>query len=121
MGASSGLKSARILRRYFENVRGSSPGTTKSLNTSPNSRSLSPGGAYAACHTPERSGLPLEALGVLAARFGVPSRVRGVPGVGYCSHCAWVLIVRNTNIPATRGFDIFNLLELQCYCSGGAG
>ena len=43
---------------------------------------FSPGGAYAACHTPERSGLPLEALGALAARFGVPSRVRGVPGVG---------------------------------------
>src|SRR5215469_16468313 len=82
IGASSGLKSARTLRKYLENVRGSSAGTTAYWKTSPNKRSFSPGGASSVCQTPERSGLPLEARGVLAERFGLPSRVRGVPGEG---------------------------------------
>src|SRR5689334_10684150 len=37
---------------------------------------------------PERSGLPSAVLGARADRFGLPSRVRGTPGVGYRSHCA---------------------------------
>src|SRR5258705_12245116 len=82
MGASSGLKSTRIFKKYLEKVRGSSPGTTKSLKMSPNMRSFSPAGANSVRQTPERSGFPLEERGTLAKRFGLPSRVRGVPGVG---------------------------------------
>src|SRR3989475_10748031 len=37
---------------------------------------------------PERSGLPSGVLGTGAERFGFPSRVRGIPGVGWRSHCA---------------------------------
>src|SRR5439155_23982306 len=37
---------------------------------------------------PERSGLPSGVLGAGAERFGFPSRVRGIPGVGWRSHCA---------------------------------
>src|SRR5689334_14858462 len=38
--------------------------------------------------SPERSGLPSEALGAGAVRFGLPSGVRGMPGVGWSSHWA---------------------------------
>src|SRR5215471_20118510 len=37
---------------------------------------------------PERSGWPSGARGAGAARFGLPSGVRGTPGVGRFSHCA---------------------------------
>src|SRR5437016_7477450 len=37
---------------------------------------------------PERSGLPSGVLGAGAERFGFPSGVRGIPGVGWRSHCA---------------------------------
>src|SRR5580704_16899444 len=82
MGDSSGLKSTRMFKKYFEKVRGSSPGTMKSFTEGPNKRSASPGGANAVRQTPERSGFPLEARGAFAERFGFPSRVRGAPGMG---------------------------------------
>src|ERR1700680_2226263 len=75
IGSSAGLKSARMLRKYLEKVLGSSPGTSKTLE-------FSPGGANSVRQTPHRSGLPLEARGEGAERFGFPSRVRGVPGAG---------------------------------------
>src|SRR5690242_7050431 len=37
---------------------------------------------------PERSGLPSGALGTGAVRLGLPSEVRGIPGVGWLIHCA---------------------------------
>src|SRR5438128_98686 len=37
---------------------------------------------------PDRSGLPSGALGAGAERFGFPSGVRGIPDVGWRSHCA---------------------------------
>ena len=37
-------------------------------------------------HMPEKSGLPPEVLGAGAERSGLPSRVRGIPGVGKLSH-----------------------------------
>src|SRR5438128_6314185 len=40
------------------------------------------------CHRPERSGLPSAVRGAGAVRFGLASGVRGMPGVGYFSHCA---------------------------------
>ena len=46
------------------------------------SRSNSPAGGASICHTPERSGLPFGERGALAERFGLPSRVNGVPGLG---------------------------------------
>src|SRR5206468_12502717 len=39
-------------------------------------------------HRPERSGLPSGVRGAGAARFGLLSAVRGMPGVGCVSHCA---------------------------------
>lgn len=75
MGASAGLKSARMLKKYLEKVLGLSPGTSYSAE-------FSPGGANSVCQTPDRSGLPLEARGTGAERFGLPSLVRGVPGAG---------------------------------------
>src|SRR5689334_7307273 len=38
--------------------------------------------------TPERSGLPLAARGPGAERLGLPSGVRGTPGVARLGHCA---------------------------------
>src|SRR5262245_44747659 len=40
------------------------------------------------CQRPDRSGLPSAVLGVGAVRFGLPSAVRGTPGVGNDGHCA---------------------------------
>jgi hypothetical protein len=37
-------------------------------------------------HIPEKSGLPPEVFGAGARRFGLPSGVRGVPGVGKLIH-----------------------------------
>ena len=45
-------------------------------------------GLGAGCHRPDKSGLPSGVLGAGAARFGLPSAVRGIPGVGQSSHCA---------------------------------
>src|SRR5579859_7370957 len=61
MGTSSGLRSAAIFCKYF------TPGL---------------------CHTPERSGLPSALRGAGAARFGLPSLVRGVDLSGSFNHCA---------------------------------
>src|SRR5262245_13060266 len=38
--------------------------------------------------TPERSGFPFAVRGGGAVRLGLPSAVRGIPGVGTSSHCA---------------------------------
>src|SRR5215468_5437987 len=38
--------------------------------------------------TPDKSGFPSEVRGAGAFRFGLPSGVRGMPGVGYLIHCA---------------------------------
>src|SRR5713101_216240 len=75
IGTSAGLKSARMLKKYLEKVLGLSPGTSNTLE-------FSPGGANSVRQTPDRSGLPLEARGVGAERFGLPSLVRGVRGSG---------------------------------------
>src|SRR5579872_5336825 len=83
IGASSGLKSARMFQKYLLKVRGSSPGTTKE-KFSP--RTLSLGGISSVCQTPERSGLPSEERGTGAVRLGLPSRNRGVPGAGKFNH-----------------------------------
>src|SRR5678816_1397487 len=37
---------------------------------------------------PEKSTLPSAVRGVGASRFGLPSAIRGTPGVGYDGHCA---------------------------------
>src|SRR5262245_12528314 len=37
--------------------------------------------------SPETSVLPSDSLGAGAERFGLPSAVRGMPAVGYLSHC----------------------------------
>src|SRR5213594_3786176 len=40
------------------------------------------------CHKPDKSGLPSGVRGAGAARFGLPSSLRGMPGVGCFNHCA---------------------------------
>src|SRR5580765_1498729 len=82
IGLSSGLKSTRMLRKYFENVLGSSPGTAKASSEGPKRRVFSADELYSVRHTPERSGLPFEARGAFADRLGLTSVPRGVPGVG---------------------------------------
>src|SRR6187200_573701 len=52
---------------------------------------------------PEKSTLPSAVRGVGASRFGLPSAVRGTPGVGYEGHCAPsvdVTAMRMANTPA---------------------
>src|SRR5215510_13592143 len=39
------------------------------------------------CHNPDISGWPSAVFGAGADRFGLPSGVRGIPAVGYLSHC----------------------------------
>src|SRR5665213_3809845 len=49
------------------------------------------GGQGRLCKTsqmPERSGLPSRVRRAGAERFGLPSGVRGIPAVGYCTHWA---------------------------------
>src|SRR2546425_6706439 len=46
---------------------------------------------------PDRSGLPSGVFGAGAERFALPSGIRGIPGVGYCTHCAEA----GTNVAAT--------------------
>src|SRR5439155_6807162 len=46
------------------------------------------GSRCAACHIPERSGLPSPVRGAVADRLGLPSARRGTPAVGYVTHCA---------------------------------
>src|SRR6185436_16000520 len=41
----------------------------------------------AGIHSPDMSGLPSAVFGAGADRFGLPSGVRGIPAVGYLSHC----------------------------------
>ena len=81
IGASSGLKSARILMPYLWKVVRSSPGTLKVFKPGPYKRAISADGVGSTCHNPERSGLPFT-RGAGADRFAFPSRPRGVPGVG---------------------------------------
>lgn len=40
------------------------------------------------CHKPVRFGFPSADFGTGALRSGLPSDVRGIPGVGYLIHCA---------------------------------
>src|SRR5207253_2916345 len=85
-GAASGVKSARLMMAYFEIVSSSIPGTLVAsaalVKSSPKRRFISATPVGCTCQSPERSGFPLEARGAGAVRFGLPSRVRGVPGAG---------------------------------------
>src|SRR5215471_11257422 len=56
----------------------------------PSFRSFARSPMYRVCviQMPDKSGLPSGCLGAGAVRFGLPSAVRGMPGVGYLIHCA---------------------------------
>src|SRR5215813_12633280 len=57
------------------------------------------------CQIPDKSGLPSTVRGAGAVRFGLPLAVRGMPGVGYFSHCAaTVIVTANKIIMNTMGF-----------------
>src|SRR6266705_3532317 len=57
------------------------------------------------CQIPDKSGLPSAVRGAGAARFGLPFALRGMPGVGYFSHCAASVVVSaNKIITNTMGF-----------------
>ena len=49
---------------------------------------MSGGNVCVTVQTPEKSGWPSPPRGAGAARFGFPSEVRGISGVGWLSHCA---------------------------------
>src|SRR5688572_9870222 len=51
---------------------------------------------------PERSGLPFGALGVRALRLGLPSAVRGIPGVRVFNHCPAAGIAPNNTTAVAR-------------------
>src|ERR1700680_3171754 len=76
-GESSGLKSNRMFMKYRDGK--SSP---RLLMPSAKKRNSSSRVAGSGSQIPERSGLPFDARGARAERLGLPSRVRGVPGVG---------------------------------------
>ena len=79
IGLFSGLKSARTLRKYLDGA--GSPGIGGPSSGGRNAR-ISSIGEGAACQIPDRSGLPFAARGAGAFKLGLPSLVRGVPGVG---------------------------------------
>src|SRR5688572_28154150 len=53
----------------------------------PQANSLVHGIFLADCQIPEKSGRPSGSRGAGALRFGLPSAVRGTPGVGRNTHC----------------------------------
>src|SRR2546427_6321757 len=53
---------------------------------------------------PDRSGLPSAVFGTGADRFGLPSGVRGIPGVVYFSHCAAKGTVSKTAAASSLAF-----------------
>src|ERR1700720_1687762 len=61
-------------------------------------------------HTPERSGFPSAVRGAGAVRFGLPPEVRGMPGVGRFSHCAFKKVTGADNRIATTRVLMFYLL-----------
>jgi hypothetical protein len=82
IGTSSFLKSTKMLIAYFEIVSGSILGTVTASTSLPYRRFISASGVGSTCQTPDRSGLPSAVRGGGAVRFGLPSLVRGMPGVG---------------------------------------
>src|SRR5215510_7470507 len=66
------------------------------------------------CQRPVRSGLPSAVRGAGAARFGLRSEVRGMPGAGYFIHCAssGVVIPQIAN-PAIINTQNRNLLMIS--------
>src|SRR6185369_2642016 len=110
-GASSGLKSARTLRVYLLKVLRSSPGTLNVPKPGPYKRAISADGVGSTCHSPERSGLPFT-RGAGADRLGLPSRVRGMPGVGECIHCACTPLESSAH--RTNRHEC---LISKCYCT----
>src|SRR5262245_4029432 len=75
-GRSSGLKSDRTSRKYFE--LGDSPRP----NSPPGAR-----GSACTCQIPERSGLPFT-IGTGPVMLILPSAVRGAPAIGWFNHWA---------------------------------
>src|SRR5215813_1885737 len=63
------------------------------------------------CQMPERSGWrPSGVLGAGALRFGLPSAVRGMFGVGNPIHCAAAVADRSAQAAATSVVRIFGLM-----------
>jgi hypothetical protein len=59
------------------------------------------GNGLSASQTPEKSILPSTVRGAGAARFGLPSAVRGTAGFGYVNHCADTIVEKTVAIIAT--------------------
>lgn len=74
-------------------------------------------GRLASCQMPERSGLPSGVLGTGAERFGFPSLVRGIPGVGKSIHCAEALATRKRLVTMKRIYATLG----QCRAIGERG
>src|SRR5882762_9491026 len=69
--------------------------------------------------TPVRSGLPSAVRGAGAAMLGVPSGRRGVPGVGYLSHCA-AAVVERSDAKSARAAALDGPIDLMGLLPGPA-
>src|SRR5688572_4717766 len=65
-------------------------------------------------HTPVKSGLPSGPRGAGAVRFGVPSGLRGMPGVGRSSHWAPAGIVPTISMSAATNSLITGPPDFVC-------
>src|SRR5262245_38689187 len=59
------------------------------------------GRSLATCQIPERLGFPSAVRGAGASRFGWPFSSRGIPGVGYFTHCAFSIEDESQSVPST--------------------
>src|SRR2546426_12287743 len=67
--------------------------------------------------SPDRTGLPSAVFGTGAERFGFPSGVRGMPAVGYFTHCAAAsAVMRNDATMIGRAFMAILLFCSVLYC-----
>src|SRR5688572_12805784 len=67
---------------------------------------VGPQSRHGVAHKPERSGLPSGDLGAGAARFGLPSGKRGMPGVGVFNHCACADTVTSNTAATATSFPV---------------
>src|SRR3954469_22736483 len=71
-------------------------------------------GSSSGVQTPDRSGFPSGAFGAGAARFGLPSRVRGNDVSGTFAHCAKVGAAKRNSTAAAAAMN-FMTISLRSY------
>src|SRR5947207_13979980 len=66
--------------------------------------------------SPVMSGLPSAVFGAGADRFGLPSGVRGIPGVGYLIHCADTDTVVSRSAPMVSRLAFMRDVLILLFC-----